>query len=76
MAYIIIKARKENPPIAFVPLPNSLAMPKNLILNADDFGSDNDATNAILELIALDKMHNTTVLANHIFSKFNSTKKR
>lgn len=43
-------------------------MPKNLILNADDFGWDNDATNAIIDLIETDKIHNTTVLANHVQS--------
>jgi len=43
-------------------------MLKKLILNADDFGWDNDATDAIIKLIELDKMHNTTVLANHVQS--------
>ncbi|WP_018341527.1 carbohydrate deacetylase [Cytophaga aurantiaca] len=43
-------------------------MPKKLILNADDFGWDNDATNAIIELVGLGKIHNTTVLANHVQS--------
>lgn len=41
-------------------------MPKNLILNADDFGWDKDATNAIIDLLESDKIHNTTVLANHV----------
>ncbi|HSY61562.1 MAG TPA: ChbG/HpnK family deacetylase [Cytophaga sp.] len=44
-------------------------MPKNIILNADDFGWDNDATTAILDLIASEKIHNTTVLSNHVHSK-------
>lgn len=43
-------------------------MSKNLILNADDFGWDNDATNAIIELIECGKIQNTTVLANHVHS--------
>ncbi len=43
-------------------------MKKNLILNADDFGWDADATNAIIELIELNKIHNTSVLANHVGS--------
>jgi predicted glycoside hydrolase/deacetylase ChbG (UPF0249 family) len=43
-------------------------MPKNLILNADDFGWDEDATNGILNLIENNKIHNTTVLANHVQS--------
>lgn len=43
-------------------------MSKSLILNADDFGWDSDATHAIVELIELGKIHNTTVLANHVQS--------
>jgi predicted glycoside hydrolase/deacetylase ChbG (UPF0249 family) len=41
-------------------------MLKNLILNADDFGWDDDATNAIIDLIESDKIHSTTVLSNHV----------
>lgn len=45
-----------------------LPMQKKLILNADDFGWDSDATNSIIELAELGKIHNTTVLANHVSS--------
>jgi predicted glycoside hydrolase/deacetylase ChbG (UPF0249 family) len=40
-------------------------MRKKLILNADDYGWDADASNAIIELIESDKLKNVTVLANH-----------
>lgn len=43
-------------------------MLKKLILNADDFGWDSDATKAIIDLIESDKLHNTTVLANYVKS--------
>ena len=43
-------------------------MSKKLILNADDYGWDNDATNAIIDLIESNKIQNTTVLANCVES--------
>lgn len=40
-------------------------MQKKLILNADDYGWDNDATQGILQLIEANKIHNVSILANH-----------
>jgi chitin disaccharide deacetylase len=40
-------------------------MRKKLILNADDYGWDKDATKGILNLIAGGKIQNVSVLANH-----------
>ncbi len=40
-------------------------MQKKLILNADDYGWDKDATAGILNLIAGEKIQNVSVLANH-----------
>jgi len=41
-------------------------MNKKLIINADDFGYDADATAAILELLELKKITSTTILANMV----------
>ncbi len=41
-------------------------MNKKLIINADDFGYDADATAAILELSGLKKITSTTILANMV----------
>jgi len=40
-------------------------MQKKLILNADDYGWDKDATQGILQLIEAGKIHNVSILANH-----------
>lgn len=40
-------------------------MQKKLILNADDYGWDKDATAGILNLVANNKIQNVSVLANH-----------
>lgn len=40
-------------------------MQKKLILNADDYGWDKDATQGILKLVQAEKIHNVSILANH-----------
>lgn len=40
-------------------------MKKKLILNADDYGWDKDATEGILQLVQSEKIHNVSILANH-----------
>lgn len=40
-------------------------MLKKLILNADDYGWDTDATQGILQLLKAEKIHNVSILSNH-----------
>lgn len=44
-------------------------MPKKLILNADDYGWDKNATEGILQLVEAGKIQNVTILANHCSSE-------
>jgi predicted glycoside hydrolase/deacetylase ChbG (UPF0249 family) len=51
-------------------------MYKKLIINADDFGYDVDATAAILELLTEQKITSTTIMANLVREKDVKTLKR
>ncbi|WP_296705344.1 ChbG/HpnK family deacetylase [Algoriphagus sp.] len=44
-------------------------MTKSLIINADDFGFDEDATTGILDLLSIGKIPSTTVMANCVNEK-------